>query len=119
MRVHGQKGVFQGHGAEESWLAFFAEGDRCGKLLPFQPDDCPSLLSGQPSSVGQQGGVGPGGGYVQGFQDGSGHLVNVAPVSTSASTSSNLCPFWSPISTVIRKVPIPFLYICASFTAGS
>ena len=55
VRVHGQEGVFQGHGAEQGWFPFFAEGDRRGKLLPFQPDDCPSLLSGYPPSVGQQG----------------------------------------------------------------
>ncbi len=46
-----------------------------------------------------------------------GTLVNVAPVSTDASSSWNLWPLWSPISTVIWKVPIPVLYACASLTA--
>ena len=80
MRVHGQKGLVQGHGAEQGWLPFFAEGDRRGKLLPFQPDGCPSLLSGLPAVRRPgQGGVGPGGGYVQGFQDGPGHLGECGP----------------------------------------
>ena len=28
MRVHGQEGVFQGHGVRQDWLPFSVEGDR-------------------------------------------------------------------------------------------
>lgn len=67
VQVHGQERVFEGHGAEQGWLSLFAEGDRRGKLLPLQPDGRPSLFPRYPPSVGQEGGVGPGGGYVQRF----------------------------------------------------
>ena len=71
--------MFQGHGAEQGWLPFFAEGDRRGKLLPFQPYDCPSLFSGHPPSVGQQGSIGPVGGYADRFQDGPRYLGECGP----------------------------------------